>query len=82
MFKTDVCIACKRMQSFVDDYEVDVVNLSKPENKEYIDEYSLRAVPTFIKFDTDGNEIDRRVGSMNERDFANFVERKQDAVTN
>lgn len=75
MFKTDTCIACSRMQPITDKYDVNVVNLSEPENYDYIDKYSLRAVPTFIRFDAEGNEVERHVGLINEKKFNELVEK-------
>jgi thiol:disulfide interchange protein len=75
MFKTDTCMSCRTMQSFVKDYDVDVVNLSDPDNAGYIERYDLHAVPTFIRFDSNGNEIERVIGAMKQQDFAELVER-------
>lgn len=75
MFKTDTCISCRTMQAFVKDYDVQVVNLSYPGNEGYIEQYNLHAVPTFIRFDAEGNEVERVIGSMKEREFAELVER-------
>ena len=72
-FKTSSCGACRKMEPFVEKYDVEIVNLSFAGNRGLVEKYGLHSVPTTIKIDDNGVEIERKTGAMTETDFASFV---------
>lgn len=72
-FKTSSCGACRKMEPFVENYDVEIINLTFGGNRGYTEKYALHSVPTTIKLDENGHEIARKTGAMSESDFAEFV---------
>ncbi len=69
------CPVCQRMEPVVqrifercDGNKVTLrkVDLSRPENRQYITTYRILGVPTFILFDTERNEVARLIGAQSE----------------
>lgn len=70
-FYRDDCPICEGMEPAVNtifqrcdgkNIALRKINISKPENRGFINEYNVLGVPTFILFDRDGNEQSRLIG--------------------
>lgn len=48
---------------------IEVMNIDKSPGKEESQKYNVSAVPTFIFFDKNGNQVDTYTGSMDEATF-------------
>ena len=72
-FKTSTCAACRKMEPFIENYDVEIVNLTFEGNRGMLHKYGLHSVPTTIKVDANGVELERHTGAMSEADFAKFV---------
>ena len=53
------------------------IDMEQPEGKEIAEKYKIRAYPTFLLLDVDGNEINRLLGSSEAEEF---IERVKKAV--
>lgn len=70
------CQPCKQLSKVVEgmgDVGVPIVDVDVDEAQEVAIRYAIRGVPTCVLVDADGNELRRKVGSMTEADFRQFV---------
>lgn len=72
-FKTNACGVCRKMEPFVEDFDVQIINLNFGPNRGYVEKYGLHSVPTTIVLDDNGNEIKRKTGGMTKQDFEQFI---------
>ena len=74
LYKED-CAICQRMKPTVDaitsqcdakGVHVRTIDIGKPENRHFVQQFNLVGVPTFVFLNSDGNETARLVGEQTE----------------
>lgn len=64
------CTPCKTFKASLLEGDLDGVTIVDADHEpDEIHEAGIRSIPTFIKFDADGNEIDRITGTMTRSRF-------------
>ncbi len=71
------CIPCQKMAPILDElteeyegvFDVEFVDVWKPENKSIAQKHGIRSIPTQIFFDADGKELWRHVGYISKEDI-------------
>jgi len=69
------CGPCKQLTSVIQqvaDAGIPVQKLDADKDRQSIQKYSIRSVPTIIKVDVSGNEIAKRVGAGSKQDIIEF----------
>lgn len=79
-FGSDDCYYCTVIEPIFNKYKNSYDNITFKAIDIYTDttltnKYKVQYTPTFIMIDSKGNEIERRVGAMQESEFKNFVEK-------
>ncbi len=75
------CIPCKLMEPILEKLKKDfegraaIVFIDVKERPEEAKRYKIRAIPTQVFFDKEGNEVHRHVGFMNEGDIVKQLEK-------
>jgi len=76
-FYADWCGPCKGLSQVIknagDKVTMEVENVNIDENIFLAQEHKIRSVPTMIVVDSDGTEIRRKVGAMNEEQLIEFL---------
>lgn len=76
-FYADWCGPCKGLTQIIknagDKVTLQIENVNIDENIFMAQEYKVRSVPTMVVVDDSGNEIRRKVGSMNEEQLIEFL---------
>ena len=76
-FYADWCGPCKGLSQVIknagDKVTLQIENVNIDENIFMAQEYKVRSVPTMVIVDNEGNEISRKVGSMNEEQLLEFL---------
>ena len=71
------CGSCKSMSTVVesakDKLPMPVEDIDIDEQFEIARKYNVRSVPTLVVVDDSGTEVKRAVGSMNEKQFIQFL---------
>lgn len=78
------CIPCDKMQPILEEIaeeykeQVEVVfhDLKTPEGKPYIQEYQVRAIPTQVFLDKDGNEYFRHLGFFTKEEVVKVLQQQ------
>lgn len=71
VFSQDNCNPCSELKLFLTNEEVEFkeVNLSKPDNKKFIDKYGIMSAPVTILFDEEDDEELARISGAKESDL-------------
>lgn len=73
LFTATWCTPCTLMKSNLTAEDLEGVELIDiDEHPEIVKKFSVGSVPTLIKFDTEGLEIDRQLGVMSRNNFLAF----------
>jgi thioredoxin 1 len=76
-FYADWCGPCKGLSQVIknagDKVTMEVENVNIDDNIFLAQEHKIRSVPTMIVVDSDGTEIRRKVGAMNEEQLLEFL---------
>ncbi len=76
-FYADWCGPCKGLSQVIknagDKVTMEVENVNIDDNIFLAQEHKIRSVPTMIVVDSDGTEIRRKVGAMNEEQLIEFL---------
>ncbi|MGE4286194.1 MAG: thioredoxin family protein [Phycisphaerae bacterium] len=75
----DQCIPCKKLAPILEElakeyrgeFDVEFIDVWKPENKEKALSYEISSIPTQIFYDADGKELYRHVGFIPKEDILN-----------
>lgn len=78
------CIPCDKMQPILEEIaeeykgQVEVVfhDLKTPEGKPYVQEYQIRAIPTQVFLDKDGNEYFRHLGFLPKEEVVKVLQQQ------
>lgn len=74
-FTAEWCNPCKAMKPTIDSLDQNqVVRYDIDTSPEMRAQYEVRAVPTFIVEDSDGQEVARHIGSMSKTDLVKLLE--------
>ncbi|MDB4396123.1 thioredoxin family protein [bacterium] len=74
-FEATWCGPCKQMDKVIEtiDFDVEIDKIDIDDNREALEKYSVRSVPTLIRVDDEGVELDRLIGSQGAEDIKAFV---------
>lgn len=76
-FEASWCGPCKMLSKTLEGakgkFTTEVEAIDIDENADLTKHYSVRGVPTMVKVDDHGIEIERKVGMMNETDLLKFL---------
>lgn len=74
-FEAEWCGPCKQMDKVIEtiDFDVEIDKIDIDDNREALEKYSVRSVPTLIRVDDEGVELDRLIGSQGAEDIKAFV---------
>ena len=70
-FSSKSCQPCKMLSQKLAELGVSYTEIDIDEHASMVDSYNLRGVPTLVKVESFGNEVDRRIGLP--KDLAEFV---------
>lgn len=73
-FYSESCMPCKFMTNVLKEAEIahESIDIADEKNNQLVMKYGVRAVPTLIKVDGIGNEIDRMVGFPGTKEVERF----------
>ena len=73
MFSAPWCTYCNIMKDNLTEEDLEGVEiLNVDEHPNLKEKYGIRTIPAFVKLDEDGEEVDRRIGSMTRENFLAF----------
>ena len=71
-FYSPLCGPCKVMDANLKQAGVSYENINIFEDEELASKHNIRAIPTLVKIDDEGNEIERHVGVLNVEQIKEF----------
>jgi thioredoxin 1 len=73
-FSANWCGPCKALSEWLKDIEhpFDIVEVNVDDNKDLVEKYAVRSVPTMIKFNDDGSE--ERITGFNTKKIKKFLD--------
>jgi thioredoxin-like negative regulator of GroEL len=82
-FYADSCAVCKNMEPIVDslgkkyrgDFSIKRINVDKSQGKKLAREYGIVGQPTYILFDSDGEQVRKLMGAQSAETFEREIER-------
>jgi len=82
-FYTDSCAVCKNMEPTLDelskeydgDFNIKHVNVDKNQGKKLARSFGVLGQPTYILFDSDGNQVRKLMGAQSIETFQREIER-------
>jgi len=74
-FEAEWCGPCKQMDKVIEtiDFDVEIDKIDIDDNREALEKYNVRSVPTLIRVDDEGVELDRLIGAQGAEDIKAFV---------
>jgi len=74
-FEAEWCGPCKQMDKVIEtiDFDVEIDKIDIDDNREALEKYGVRSVPTLIRVDDEGVELDRLIGAQGAEDIKAFV---------
>lgn len=72
-FSASWCTPCQNMKKqFVEEDWEGVEMIDADNQRDEVEKYHIRSIPTFVKLDESGEEIDRVVGTISRSQFLEF----------
>ena len=72
LYSADWCTACNTLKRNIDTSSIEVVNVDhEPDETERM---GIRSIPTMIKFNSDGEEVERITGAISKDTFERWVD--------
>ena len=74
-FEAEWCGPCKQMDKVIEtiDFDVEIDKIDIDDNREALEKYNVRSVPTLIRVDDEGVELDRLIGAQGAEGIKAFV---------
>lgn len=74
-FTADWCTPCQTMKKTLGEEIIDQLEVVDADHEpDEVSKYGIRSIPTFIKFNEEGEEVDRKNGSMSKADFLSWMD--------